>query len=243
MASARGTLLHWHAEIHLNGGQVAHPHSPEFSMFLAVLDVLQQHLGLRPWRTEVSLFHVGLCLAGQADALFVDARGDIVILDWKRTQCIRFDNPFRSMKEPLDHLPDANGWYYGLQLNVYRYMLETEYGLHVSAMFLGQVHPCLSRAKLIRVPCMREELELIVEDQIHRGEAVSPALPDATFALPSDDKMCVAPIARSCECEFARSIINSFLFCPFALCSALSLIAYLYRCARTPGSRGRDVLG
>ena len=100
VASARGTLLHWHAEVHLNGCQVAPPHSPEFSMFLAVLDVLQQHLGLRPFRTEVCLFHCGLCLAGQADALFVDACGHIVILDWKRTQCIRFDNPFRSMKGP-----------------------------------------------------------------------------------------------------------------------------------------------
>ena len=65
-------------------------------------------------------------------------------------------------------------------------MLQTENGLHVKAMFLGQVHPCLPRGKLIRVPCMREEMELIVEDQISRGEAVSAALPgeDAPFVLP-----------------------------------------------------------
>ena len=51
-------------------------------------------------------------------------------------------------------------------------------------MYLGQVHPCLPRARLITVPCMREELELIVEDQKDRGDAFSGALPDATFALP-----------------------------------------------------------
>ena len=68
-------------------------------------------------------------------------------------------------------------------------MLETEFGFRVGAMYLGQVHPCLARAKLIQVPCMREELELIVEDQIHRGDALSGALPDATFALPQS-KMC-----------------------------------------------------
>ena len=136
------------------------------------------------FRTEISLFHCGLCLAGQADALFVDADGAITILDWKRTKSIRFDNPFRSLKEPLQHLPDSNGWLYCLQLNVYKWMIETELGFRVAAMYLGQVHPCLPRARLITVPCMREELELMVEDQIHMGDALSGALPDATFALP-----------------------------------------------------------
>jgi hypothetical protein len=59
VASARGTLLHWHAEMHLNGRRLEQPHSPEFLQFLAILDVLQQQLGLRPFRTEVCLFHCG----------------------------------------------------------------------------------------------------------------------------------------------------------------------------------------
>ena len=102
----------------------------------------------------------------------------------KRTKSIKFDNAFRSLMEPLNHLSDSNGWQYGLPLNVYKYMLETEYGLRVSSMYLGQVHPCLARARLIEVPCMKEELELIVDDQMDRGEAISGALPDARFALP-----------------------------------------------------------
>ena len=65
------------------------------------------------------------------------------------------------------------------------YMPETEYdGMRVSKMYIGLVHPCLPRARLIEVPCMREEVELIVEDQIERDEAISGALPDARFALP-----------------------------------------------------------
>ena len=59
VASARGTLLHWHAENHLNGRRLEHPHSPEFEMFLSILDVLQQQLGLRVFRTELSIFHCG----------------------------------------------------------------------------------------------------------------------------------------------------------------------------------------
>jgi len=65
VASARGTLLHWHAEMHLNGRRLEQPHSPEFQMFLGILDVLQQQLGLRPFRTEVCLFHCGLFFFSQ----------------------------------------------------------------------------------------------------------------------------------------------------------------------------------
>ena len=60
------------------------------------------------------------CLAGQADALFVDEEGSITILDWKRTKTIRFENGFQSLKEPLSHLSDSSGWLYCLQLNVPR---------------------------------------------------------------------------------------------------------------------------
>ena len=65
-------------------------------------------------------------------------------------------------------------------------MLESENGLRVNAMFLGQVHPSLPRAKLISVPCMRDEIDQIVADQLALGEAVSKAVPgaDAPFILP-----------------------------------------------------------
>ena len=59
-------------------------------------------------------------MGGQADAIFVDSAGNFVILDWKRTCSIKFDNAFRSLQEPLQHLPDSNGWLYSLQLNVYK---------------------------------------------------------------------------------------------------------------------------
>ena len=121
IASARGTLLHYHAEMHLNGREIEPPHSPEFAMLLAMVRALKEHFGLCPYRTEISLFHAGLCLAGQADALFVDEHGAITILDWKRTQRISWENAFRTLKEPINHLPDCNGWAYGLQLNVYKY--------------------------------------------------------------------------------------------------------------------------
>ena len=151
----------------------------------------------------------------------MDADGALSILDWKRTKSIRFENSFRSLKEPLQHLPDSNGWLYCLQLNVYKWMIETELGFRVAAMYLGQVHPFLPRARLITVPCMREELELMVEDQIHRGDALSGALPDAMFALPHT-KICAPNVLDRTHLRRHPISVSWLLFmslsCPPMLC-------------------------
>ena len=103
----------------------------------------------------------------------------------KRSNSIRFGNSFRSLKEPLQHLPDSNGWLYSLQLNTYRYILESEYSMRVSSMYLAQVHPCLPRARLIEVPRMQEELDLIVEDQINRAKLSAERCSRALYASPA----------------------------------------------------------
>lgn len=106
------------------------------------------------------------------------------------------------------------------RLNVYKYMLETEYGFVVSGMYLGQVHPCLPRARLIEVPCMKAELELIVEDQINLGEAISGALPEARFALPEEKG---AQIRWACV-PLCRSYQRIRRCCVFSLRSSLSML-------------------
>ena len=64
-----------------------------------------------------------------------DAEGNIIIVDWKRSEDIRFENDRCPLKPPLQHLTDCNYWLYSLQLNVYRYILETEYAMPVSDIF------------------------------------------------------------------------------------------------------------
>ena len=51
VASARGTLLHYHAECLLNGTIVQEPHSPEFKQ-LQLLDAALREMGYAPFRTE-----------------------------------------------------------------------------------------------------------------------------------------------------------------------------------------------
>ena len=83
VASARGTLLHYHCEAHLNGRHVAEPRSQEFEQFL-LLEAVLAEMGYHAFRTEVCLFHCGLVVAGQPDALFANSVGELCLLDWKR---------------------------------------------------------------------------------------------------------------------------------------------------------------
>ena len=88
MQSKRGTLSHYHAECLLNGVEVAEPHSPELAQIRALYRALLLR-GMTPHRTELCVFHCGLRVAGQIDALFLDADCELVIVDGKRVRNLR----------------------------------------------------------------------------------------------------------------------------------------------------------
>ena len=72
----------------------------------------------------------------------LDVNGDAVIVDWKRSANIKTQG-FRGemLHPPLDHMDDCNWSTYRLQINTYAYILESEYGLQVSAMYIAVFHP------------------------------------------------------------------------------------------------------
>ncbi len=156
-------------------------HSPEFAQLRSIYQSLLL-LGLRPHRTELCICHCGLRLAGQIDALFLDRDLKLVIVDWKRIRDLKYENPQSSLLYPLDHLPDSNYWTYVLQLNMYRYILETEYGLDVSRMMLAVVHPDIS-PRLIDVPRLDAEVQAIHEFEIEHGRADVSARIDARLSV------------------------------------------------------------
>ena len=173
VASARGTLLHYHAECWCNERIIEEPHSPEFTMVLRIAAVLREW-GFTPWRTEVCIFHTGLKVAGQLDALFINDARQLLLLDWKRCKNVTFDYCWRTLKPPLEQLGDCNGWVYSLQLNVYRWILEATYGLMVGErMYLAVVHTDLSKPRLVKIPQLQEEVETLITDQLEKGLAVS----------------------------------------------------------------------
>jgi hypothetical protein len=80
VARARGHLLHYHAEMMCNGVEIEAPHSPEFVQAQQCYQCLLD-LGLRPFRAEVNLYHIGLRTAGQPDLLMRYPDGRVVIVN------------------------------------------------------------------------------------------------------------------------------------------------------------------
>jgi hypothetical protein len=48
------------------------------------------------------------------------------------------------IREPIRHLDCCSGIKYSLQLNIYKYILETFYDIRVSKMFVVSFHPSMS---------------------------------------------------------------------------------------------------
>ena len=161
VARARGTLLHYHAEQMVNGRTIELP-SKEFQQ----AKLLYEHLlstGLKPFRAEINLYSNKLQVAGQADLLMRDSNNSIVIIDWKRSKDIKFENDRCHLQFPLEHLPETNYWLYCLQLNLYGYILEQDYDMKVVGYYLAVVHPDIEKGRLISCPRMDREMHLIAE--------------------------------------------------------------------------------
>ena len=182
VARNRGTLLHFHAEQAANCRRVEEPHSPEFAQVLLLLQEFNNR-AWTPYRTELNIFHCGLRCAGQPDLVCKNEAGQLVIIDWKRSSKLPFENPFSSLRYPLIHLPNSSYWQYALQVNMYRFILESEYAMIVDSMWLGLVHPNLATPRLVKVPRMNAETTALLEHEIYSGRA-APSMPlNAPFSL------------------------------------------------------------
>ena len=65
---SRGTLFHYHCEMFLNGATIQGPPSPEFFQWLQIYEHVITPASTI-YRTELSLVHFGLRVAGQIDCL------------------------------------------------------------------------------------------------------------------------------------------------------------------------------
>jgi hypothetical protein len=123
------------------------------------------------YRTEWAVFDAKTQIAGMIDYCGMDPRtGKIIILDWKRVGYISDTcmNRFQG-KEPqrgtwaCADFDNCKYVLYSLQLNVYKWILESNYGFKVSKMFLVQLHPSLTAPVLYKVPNLQWAVKKMVE--------------------------------------------------------------------------------
>lgn len=169
-ASTAGTKLHYDIECYYNGVPSTNDSTEYkyFKNFLVDMEKLNE-LGTgpgEPYRTEWTVFDEELRFAGSIDMCFRKPDGTIAIYDWKRSKEIKKScgGFFKASKNSaLSHIPDLNYWHYSLQLNIYKTILERQYGEDVSEMYLVCLHPNHDNYQRIRVTDMSVEVEELIK--------------------------------------------------------------------------------
>lgn len=133
---------------------------PTYNLFLQFTK--QYHL--TPYRTEWAIFDEDSRVAGTLDFLNYSV-GVFTIFDWKRSNKIISCGVPVKMSQwgkrafgPIAHVHDTTYWHYALQVSIYRYILEKNYGIHVTTCKLAVFHPDYNRPYVIEVPYMRDEV-------------------------------------------------------------------------------------
>ena len=178
VASQAGTFLHKQIEDYLNGKLVPellcsvcykgkHVNvedtidiSREWNYFKS----FERDVTFAPFRTEWRVYDADARMAGTLDFVCRCNDGTYEIYDWKRSNKIdpTERNRWASGLNGLEHLTDTSYIHYCLQQNLYRYMLEKNYGIKVSRMNLVVLHPELPCYRVVPIPPMEREVAHII---------------------------------------------------------------------------------
>lgn len=153
-AAEAGTRFHLDVELSYNGISVENDTKEwqQFQMFEKSRDK-----SMMPFRTEWMIYDTELRLAGSMDMVFKNSDGTYSIYDWKRSKAIKIKDS-KKAKFPIDHVADCNFMHYSLQLNLYKYILQKNYGLKISNMVLVVCHPVQHGFRKIVCPDMQAEI-------------------------------------------------------------------------------------
>lgn len=153
-AADAGTRFHLDIELTYNGICVENDTKEwkQFQMFESMRDK-----NMVPFRTEWMIYDPELRLAGSMDMVFKNPDGTFSIYDWKRSKGIRVKDSKKG-NFPLEHVSDCNFMHYSLQLNLYKYILEKNYGVKISSLVLVVCHPLQNGFKKIVCPDLQEEI-------------------------------------------------------------------------------------
>ena len=129
--------------------------------------IFANNIKLVPYRTEWAVYDWEYKLAGTID--FVDCQnGQYTIYDWKRSDKIIANGmPIKTNKYgekgnyPLEHIDNSPYYHYALQLSLYKFILERNYGIKVDKLRLGIFHPTYNKPYLLEVPYLESEINSI----------------------------------------------------------------------------------
>lgn len=156
-----GTAMHKKIENYYQGIDSANDDA--FNLFR----IFANNIKLVPYRTEWAVYDWEYKLAGTID--FVDYQnGEYTIYDWKRSdKIIASGMPIKTNKYgekgnyPLEHIDNSPYYHYALQLSLYKFILDRNYGIKVDKLRLGIFHPTYNKPYLLEVPYLENEINTI----------------------------------------------------------------------------------
>jgi hypothetical protein len=173
VCSRLGTLLHLTIEHYYNNWDLPTTVQPEeyMRLFHPYEEVVKSR-GWIPYRSEWCVYDEIYKISGSIDMLYQlpppHEASEVVIVDWKRCKKLKDTNPYAFGKHPLTLIADCNYWHYILQLNLYRWILQTHYGKKVCAMYVVLLHPNQKTYIEKKLPVVEAEiLEMLFERACH----------------------------------------------------------------------------
>ena len=159
-AAISGTALHADIERFYNSEPVMNE-SVEYGYFKQ----FAAKCGLKPYRTEWTVYDETCFIAGSIDMVFELPDGTLEIYDWKRTKSIDKASPWGKFGKhtAIAHLPDTNYWHYAIQLNMYKYILQHKYDKTVVGLCLVRLHPDSAKFECVSVCDLQDEINELLK--------------------------------------------------------------------------------
>ncbi|WP_308587661.1 DUF805 domain-containing protein [uncultured Parabacteroides sp.] len=183
MAKECGTFLHTQIEntfggkireniyqFNYNGKDIKVSNCKSIEKELDFFDLFIKEHEFTPYRTEWRVFDSKYQIAGSID-LIAKKENRYIMFDWKRSEKIIIPNgigfvirrnSFQNGIGGLKHLDDSSYNHYCLQQNLYKYIVENNYGINIDQMFLVIFHSSYNKYYLVEVPIMQQETKYIL---------------------------------------------------------------------------------
>lgn len=168
-----GNAVHLYAERKLMGGAIPRPKNEREKNAFQLVEkyikgLLKDYVVIEAEKIVFSKRHG---VSGTIDLVLQHKKSkNICLLDWKTNKKIQKKNSYsKPAFPPIEELNDSNFTKYMLQLNLYKYILETEGYIdgEVDNMILLHIRP--SSTKAYEVPDAQEEIKTILK---YRDEAL-----------------------------------------------------------------------
>lgn len=163
-AANAGTEMHENLERFYNNEE-HETDTKEFELFQMYLD---DHSTLEPYRSEWVIYDEICKVSGSVDMVYSDPLnpGSFIIADWKRSKEIKTENRWATgVNKVTEHLEDCNFIHYSLQLSIYKYILEKNYGVKITECFIVVLHPKQDNYIKMNIMNLDDEVLRIMEQR------------------------------------------------------------------------------